>query len=63
MRDFERVTRDVVSSFQFVDAVEPGRGARAVDVEVHDLSVLEERLPRHRHVGDRRLGDNLEKMC
>ena len=55
-------TRDVVSPLQFVDAVEPGRGARAVDVEVHELAMLEERLPRNRHVGNRRLGDNLEKM-
>ena len=38
-----------------VDAVKPGGRARAVDVEVNDLSVLQERLPRHRHVADRRL--------
>ena len=55
-------TRDVVSLLLPVNAVEPGRGTRAVDVEVHELAMLEERLPSNRHVGDWRLGDNLENM-
>ena len=55
------ITCDVVSLLLPVDAVEPGRRACAVDVEVHDLSVLEQRLPRHSHVADWRLWENLEK--
>ena len=46
------LTSNVVSLFMPVDAVQPGRGARAVDVEVHDLAVLEERLSGHGHVAN-----------
>ena len=37
----ESVTCDVVALLLLGNTVQPGGGARAVDVEVHDLSVLE----------------------
>ena len=37
----ESVTCDIVALLLLGNTVEPGSGARAVDVEVHDLSVLE----------------------
>ena len=51
------VPRDVVSLVHPHPAVEPGGRARAVDVEVEQLPVLQQLVPCHGHVANGLLGD------